>query len=62
MKVDTHVGNYWLPVVTGGAEPQEGGGIAQSWITDPKLYPGIPMPKNGTWVLREQWWLQTAVL
>ena len=24
-----------LPVVTGGAEPQEGGGIARAWIADP---------------------------
>ena len=26
------VGNYWLPVVTGGAEPQEGGEIARALV------------------------------
>ena len=26
---------YRLHVVTGGAEPQEGGGIARAWIIDP---------------------------
>ena len=36
------IGNYELPVVTVvtvGTEPQEGGGIAQAWIADPKVYP-----------------------
>ena len=28
---------YRLPVVTGGAEPQEGGGIARAWIEDPSV-------------------------
>ena len=26
-----------------GAEPREGDGIARAWITDPKVYPGMPM-------------------
>ena len=34
---------YRLPVVTGRAEPQEGVGMAQAWIVDPKVHPGIPM-------------------
>ena len=38
---------YWLPVAAGGAEPQEGGGIAWAWIIDPKVYPTIPMPNDG---------------
>ena len=25
-----------LPVITGGAEPHEGNGIARAWIVDPK--------------------------
>ena len=37
---DTHWKLYWLPVVIGGVEPQEGGGIVLAWIADPKLYPG----------------------
>ena len=37
LKVRMAVGNYWLPVVTGGAEPGKGGGIAQAWIADPKV-------------------------
>ena len=32
---------YWLYVVTGGAEPQEGGVIPRAWIADPKVCPGI---------------------
>ena len=47
LKVETPIGDYRLPVVTGRAEPQEGDGIARAWIEDPKVYPGIPMP---------QWW------
>ena len=39
---DAHWRLYRLPVVTGGAEPQEGGGIARAWIEDPIVYPGIP--------------------
>ena len=34
-----------MPVVTGGAEPQEGGGIVRARIMDEKVYPGIPMPQ-----------------
>ena len=45
LKVGTPIGDYRLPVVTGGAEPQEGGGIARAWIEDPKVYRGIPMPQ-----------------
>ena len=40
---DAHWKLYWLLIVTGEAEPQEGGGIARAWIADPKVYPGIPM-------------------
>ena len=36
-----------MPVVTGGAEPQEGGGIARAWITDPKVYPVYQCPNDG---------------
>ena len=39
-KVGTPIGDYRLPVVTGEAEPEEGGGIARAWIEDPKVYPG----------------------
>ena len=42
---DAHWRLYRLPVVTGRAEPQEGGGIARAWIEDPKVYPSIPMPQ-----------------
>ena len=37
---------YWLPVVTEGAEPQEGDGINQAWIADIKVkpqYTNVPM-------------------
>ena len=37
LKVGTPIGDYRLPVVTGAAEPQEGGGIARAWIEDPKV-------------------------
>ena len=50
-----------MPVVTGGAELQEGGGIARAWIEDPNAYPVIPMPNDGAGCLRGQWWLQAAV-
>ena len=36
---------HWLRVVTEGVESQEGGVIAQAWISDPKVYPSIPMLK-----------------
>ena len=62
LKVGTSIEDYRLPVVTGGADPQEGGGIARAWIEDPKVYPGIPMPNDGAGCLREQWLLQAAVL
>ena len=45
LKVGTPIGDYRLPVVSGRAELQEGGGIARAWIEDPKVYPGIPMPQ-----------------
>ena len=45
LKVGTPIRDYRLSVVTGGAEPQEGGGIARTWIEDLKVYPGIPMPQ-----------------
>ena len=39
LQVGTPIGDYSLPGVTGGAEPQEGGGIARAWIVvDPKVY------------------------
>ena len=37
---------YRLHVITGRAEPEEGGEIARAWIEDPKVYPGIPMRKQ----------------
>ena len=45
LKVETPIWDYRLPVVTGRAEPQEGGDIARAWIEDPKIYPSIPMPQ-----------------
>ena len=36
MPVENSIG--WLYIVTGEAEPQEGGGIAQAWIIDLKVY------------------------
>ena len=45
-QVWTPVGNYpvyWLPVITWGAEFQDGGGTARAWIADPNVYRGIPM-------------------
>ena len=39
--------NYWLPIVTEKAEPQERGAIARAWIIDLKIYPGMPMPIDG---------------
>ena len=36
-----------MPVVTGRAEPQEVGGIAQAWIIDRKVYPRVPMLNDG---------------
>ena len=36
---------YRLPVVTGGAETQEGGGTARAWIVDQTVYTGLPMPQ-----------------
>ena len=47
LKVETPNGDYSLPAVTGGATPQEGGGIVQARIVkskgplytnDPKMY------------------------
>ena len=52
LKMGTLVGSYWLLVVTGGAEPQEGGGIVWAWIADLKVYPGITMPDDG---VRARW-------
>ena len=47
LKVGTLTGDYSLPVVTEGAEPQEGGEIARAWIVeDPKVYPGMSMPQG----------------
>ena len=45
LKMGTPDGNYWLPLVSKGAESQEGGGIAGAWIADPNVYPSIPMPQ-----------------
>ena len=50
---DAHWRLYRLPVVTGEAEPQDGGGIARAWIEVPKAYPGIPMPQGWGCVLEE---------
>ena len=44
---------YGLPVVTGGAEPQEGGGITRAVIEDPKIYPGTPLLQWCRWVPEE---------
>ena len=43
--VEMPVGNYWLPVTIGGAEPQKDDGTARVWIADQKLYPTIPTPR-----------------
>ena len=39
LKVGTLIGDYRLPVVTEGAEPQKGGGIARAWIIESKVNP-----------------------
>ena len=57
-----HRGLYRLPVVTEGAESQEGGGIARAWIEDPMVYPVHQCPNDGAGCLRGQPWLQSAVL
>ena len=62
LKLGTTIGDYSLTVVTGGAAPQEDGGITRAWIEDPKVYVNIPMPQWWWWVLWEQRWLQSAVL
>ena len=41
---DAHSRLYRLPVITGGAEPLEGGGIARARIEDPKVYPVYQCP------------------
>ena len=46
LEVGTSIGNCWLPVVTDGADPQDGGGIARSWIAGPKVYPGISVTQG----------------
>ena len=46
LKVETPIGDYIDCLrSTGGAEPQETGGIARALIVDLKIYPGIPMPQ-----------------
>ena len=45
---------YRLSAVSGGAEHQEGGGIAQAWIVDPKAYPAYQCPNNGVRACREE--------
>ena len=47
---DAHWTLYRRPVVTGVAETQEGGGITRTWIEDPMVYPGTPMPQWCRWV------------
>ena len=37
---------YTLPVVTGGAEPQEDDGIARALIKDAKIHPGDQCPND----------------
>ena len=37
---------YTLPIVSGGAEAQEGGGIARAWMDGAKVHPGTPMSKR----------------
>ena len=46
LNVGTPIGDYRLPVITGAAKPQEGGGIARLWLENPIVYPGIPMPND----------------
>ena len=38
---------YWLPVITEGAEPQEGGGSVWACIANQKVYLTTPMPSDG---------------
>ena len=60
LKVRTPNGDYSLPVVTGGAAPQEGGVIVQARIAKPK---GIPLYINDPkiyWV--PEGWLQKGIL
>ena len=63
--METPIGDSRLPVVTGGAEPQEGGGIARATIgalvyrgipSDLRRsegIPGIPMPNDGVHTRRD---------
>ena len=46
LKVGTFIEDYLMPAVTVGAEPQEGCGIFRACFVDPKIFPGIPMPKR----------------
>ena len=34
-----------MPVLTGGADDQEGGGISRTRIVNPKVYLGIQIPQ-----------------
>ena len=54
------VRNYWLNVVTGGAEFQTGAGIARDWIADLKIDQCPMMVLSWSW--RGQWCLQEAAL
>ena len=58
------IANYCLPLVIGRAEPQKGGGIAQAWISDPKVYPGMPVPNDGVHTGGDSWlwWIHAAIL
>ena len=59
---DNHWALYGLTVVTGVAEPQEGGGITRAVIEDPKIYPGTPVPQWCRWVPEETAVATAAVL
>ena len=64
IKYHTFFAVIWNVIInsTFWAEPQEGGGIAQAWITDPKVYYGIVMPQKWCSGQRGQWWVPGTIL
>ena len=44
LKVGTPIGDYRLPVVTRGAKPWEGRGIARAWVIATKVFPVYQCP------------------
>ena len=63
LKIGLPIGDYRLPVFTGRAEPQEGGGIDRAWIEKIRRYtPVYEFPNHCDECLTGHWWLQETVL